>query len=279
MKPISKNIGLSVFFLFVCQLYSLLAADNSETRLQVNQTAQTAQKLVVLKLDDLVAGTKGVAVPERFQRVADFLESKNIKYSLGVLGYSLLEDNPVYFTWITDRAERGSVEFWNHGLLQRKQNPDGTFEPQYAVDEFLRSYAEQLHSLTTVDSLAKAKLGLEFSVWGPHWSNANLDTDRALAQVGTIKMTFGYPPVVEQYKGFVLRNRIDIEYPTHNPDYEAFLINYAKKSKEWDYFYMQGHPASWDDTRWENFIKIIEYLEKEGVRFVTPSELYKILGY
>ena len=42
---------------------------------------------------------------------------------------------------------------------------------------------------------------------------------------------------------------------------------------------MQGHPASWDDTRWENFVKIIEYLEKEGVRFVTPSELYKILGY
>lgn len=270
MKIISKMTTCVVIYVFLCQLLPVSAA---------GQNTQPAHKLVVLKLDDLVAGPNGLAVPVRFQRVADFLENKKIKFSLGVLGYSLLEDNPVYFKWITGRANRGYIEFWNHGLLQRKQNSDGTFEPQYAVDEFLRSYPEQLHSLRMVDSLAKAKLGLEFVVWGPHWSDANLDTDRALAQVKSIKMTFGYPPVVKEYKGFVLRNRIDIEYPTHNPDFEAFLKTYTKKSKEWDYFFLQGHPNSWDDTRWENFVKIIEYLEKEGVRFVTPSELYDILGY
>ena len=34
---------------------------------------------------------------------------------------------------------------------------------------------------------------------------------------------------------------------------------------------------SWDDKRWENFVKIVEFLESEKVCFVTPSELVGIL--
>lgn len=279
MKRISKIAAFAVLYLFACQLCSVSAADFNEPRFSEDRNAQPVKKLVVLKLDDLAAGSDGQAVPARFQRVVDFLENKKIKSSIGVHGYSLVEDNPTYFKWITDRAARGYIEFWNHGFHHRKKNPDGTFDPEHAVDEFLRSYSEQLHSIMMTDSLAKAKLGLDFPVWGPHWSNANLDTDRALAKMGRIKMTFDYPPVVEQFKGFVFRNRIDIEYPTHNPDYEAFLKSYAEKSKDWDYFFLQGHPASWNETRWDNFVKIIEYLEKEGVQFVTASELYEILGF
>lgn len=72
------------------------------------------------------------------------------------------------------------------------------------------------------DSLANVKLGLNLSTWGPHWSGTNEDTDRALAQMPQIRMTFGYPPKAEHYNGIVLPRTIGIEYPTHNPDFEVF---------------------------------------------------------
>ena len=225
-------------------------------------------KLAVLKLDDVVAGGRGQVVPPRWQRVADYLEGKKIKSSMGVIGFSLVDDNPAYFKWITDRAERGYIEFWNHGFRQRLASDEfGEFEGSYG-------YEEQLQALRLTDRLATEKLGLKMSVWGPHWSGTNEHTDRALAQVPQIRMTFGYPPKVEHYKGFVFRKKIDIEYPTHNPDFEAFLKAYQSKKNSLDSFYLQGHPDSWDETRWENFVKIIEFLQTENVRFVTPSELY-----
>jgi peptidoglycan/xylan/chitin deacetylase (PgdA/CDA1 family) len=233
-------------------------------------SGQQSPKLCVLKLDDVVAGSGGQAVPPRWQRVADYLEGKKIKSSMGIIGFSLLEDNPDYFRWILDRITPcGYIEFWHHGFHNRSEAD--------TTGEYERSYAEQMYSFYMTDSLAYTKLGIQFSVWGPHWSASTEDTDKALTHFPQIRMTFSYPPDAVHYKGFVFNNRIDIEFPTHNPDFEAFKKAYGEKSKNWDYFFLQGHPNSWDDTRWDNFKKIIEYLEKEGVRFVTPTELYVIL--
>ena len=233
---------------------------------------QTPPKLAVLKLDDVVVGGKERIVTDRWQRVADFLEGKKIKSSMGIIGYSLVEDNPAYFKWITDRAERGYIEFWNHGFHRR------TAEEEFGEFEGNHDEQEQLRALRRTGGLAKEKLGLHLSVWGPHWSGTNEHTDRALAQMPQILMTFGYPPAVEHYQGFVFRNTINIEYPTHNPDFEAFKKSYEERKNRFDYFYMQGHPDSWDETRWENFVKIIEFLETENVQFITPSEVLEELA-
>ncbi|MDR2815968.1 MAG: hypothetical protein LBB62_04625 [Proteiniphilum sp.] len=225
------------------------------------------EKIVILKLDDVVAGTDGRFISERWQRVSDYLEEKNIKASFGIIGFSLEEDNPGYFKWITDRAGRGMIEFWNHGFWQRTQND--------SVGEFERSYEEQLQALQRTDSLAKAKLKLNLTAWGPHWSGTNEATDRALSQMPRIQVTFGVPQNPVYFKGVVIPRKIDLEYPTHNPDFEAFKTAYLSKRDELDYFYLQGHPMSWDETRWNNFIQIIEFLESEGVRFLTPSEFLR----
>lgn len=231
------------------------------------ETEQPSQKTkqVILKLDDVVAGPDGKAISDRWQRVADYLEGKQIKAAFGIIGYSLVEDNPAYFQWITDRASRGWVEFWNHGFWMRS----GTD----TTGEFERSYDEQLRALHLTDSLAKAKLGLNLTTWGPHWSGTNEDTDLALSRTPRIRITFGYPPHPVHFKGVVLPRNINLEYPVHNPDFDAFLEAYQGRWKDLDYFFLQGHPMSWDETRWENFVRVIEFLESEGVRFVTPSEL------
>ena len=260
-------------FSLSCLLFGFipcLAETGSNEKTSNANTGQQSQKLCFLKLDDLLQGAAdGQAVPKSWQRVADFLEKKKIKSSMGIIGVSLVEDNPAYFEWIRTRTiPCGYIEFWHHGFHLRSEAESGEYE---------RSYAEQMYSFHMTDSLAYTKLGIQLSVWGPHWSATTADTDSALINFPQIRMTFGYPSNAKHYRGFVFRNRIDLEYPTHNPDFEPFKKTYIEKSKGWDYFFLQGHPNSWDETRWENFVKIIEYLEKDGVRFVTPTELYMIL--
>ena len=228
-----------------------------------------SQKYVILKLDDIVAASNGQIISDRWERVSDYLETKKIKAAFGIIGFSLEEDNPAYFNWITERANRGLIEFWNHGFWRRTQND--------SIGEFERSYEKQFYSLQMTNNLAKAKLGLNLTTWGPHWSGINEDTDRALSQIPEIKITFGVPDNPVHFKGFVIPRKINLEYPTHNPDFEAFKSAYLSRKDDLDWFYLQGHPMSWDDRRWENFVKIVEFLESEKVYFVTPSELLEIV--
>lgn len=227
------------------------------------------RKIVILKLDDVTAGgTEGVVSP-RWQRVADYIENKKIKAGFGIIGFSLAEDNSAYFKWITDRAERGFIEFWNHGYYNRTKGD--------TIGEFEGTYEQQFKALQLTDSLAKAKLGLQLRVWGPHWSSTNTNTDKALAQFPQIKMTLGSPISPVYYKGYVLPNTLDMEYPVHNPNYDEFLKAYREKSKDLNFFYLQGHPNSWNENQWLNFVKIVEFLESENVKFVTPSEFLEII--
>jgi len=230
-------------------------------------TAQK-QKIVLLKLDDVHFGDNGEVVPPRWQRVADYLETKKIKAGFGIIGYSLAENKPDYFSWIKDIAAKGNIEFWNHGYWNRTANDTS--------GEFERDYEEQYRALFLTDSLAIANLGLKLSVWGPHWSGTNEDTDRALSNMPSIRMTLGSPKNPIHYKGFVLKNSLAMETPVHNPNFESFITDY--KEKDLPYFYLQGHPNSWDEIRWDNFIRIIEFLQSENVRFVTPSEFMDLMG-
>lgn len=223
------------------------------------------EKRIILKLDDVIAGTDGQAISPRWQRVSDYLEGKGIKAAFGVIGFSLERDNPEYFKWITDRAGRGLIEFWNHGYRERTLKD--------SIGEFERGFDEQLRALRMTDSLAKVKLGLDMPVWGPHWSGTNADTDRALSKMPQIRMTLEAPQNPVHFKGMVLPGQISIEHPVHNPNFEAFRKAYLEKKHELSLFYLQGHPLSWDEGRWENFVKIIEFLESEGVRFIKPSDI------
>lgn len=244
-------------------LFSLLAL------LTTGFASAQDQKIVLLKLDDVHYGNNGEPVPPRWQRVADYLATKNIKAGFGIIGYSLAENNPPYFQWIKNIADKGNIEFWNHGYWNRTANDTS--------GEFERSYDEQYRAIFLTDSLAKANLGLTLSVWGPHWSSTNEDTDRALSNIPSIRMTLGSPQSPIHFKGFVFKNTLAMENPVHKPNFTSFLTDYQEKAKDLQYFYLQGHPNSWDEARWTNFINIIEFLESENVRFVTPSEFMKVM--
>lgn len=228
------------------------------------------QRYVILKLDDVVPESSGPMVSDRWIRVTEFLEQKKIKSALGIIGYSLEKNHPSYFQWIKDLNEKGYVEFWNHGFYARTGED--------TVGEFEKDFITQLRALFLTDSLAKAKLSITLNAWGPHWSATNEFTDKALSQIPSIKIAFGYPPETKLFQGIVLPQLINMEYPAHNPDFESFLAAYKKLGKIPFLSYLQGHPNSWDKRRWDEFVKIIEFLQSENILFITPSEYDEMIN-
>ena len=227
------------------------------------ESSEKAPQIIVLKLDDVTAqgGRGSVPVSSRWQRVTDFIEKNKLKAAYGIIGWSLEQDNPVYFAWLKDLHNKGIIEFWNHGYRDRK-NEDKT-------GEFEGPFAEQKTALEKTQRLAKEKLGIELRAFGPHWSGTNRDTAKALEGVPEIKMCFYDPQGARQ---FVFERVLVLENPTFVPDFEKFRQLYEKNATDKPCLALQGHPNAWDDKRWEGFVKIIEFLKSRGCVFVTPSE-------
>ena len=240
------------FALLSSSLFAALLLASSQTA-----TADDAPQVVILKLDDIVTDRA-----PRWQRVTDFLEKNDLKAAYGIIGYSLEEDNPAYFKWIKDLHAGGRIEFWNHGYRKRLATDK--------AGEFEGSYEEQKKSLLRTQELAKQKLGIELKVFGPHWSGTNEATARALEDIPEITMWF-YGPAKNTSK-FVFRRVLTLENPTHVPNFEKFRTRYEQVARDEKCLALQGHPNSWNDERWENFVKIIEFLREQGCVFMTPSE-------
>jgi peptidoglycan/xylan/chitin deacetylase (PgdA/CDA1 family) len=64
---------------------------------------------------------------------------------------------------------------------------------------------------------------------------------------------------------------VNLEGGVGAPDFERFVRGYIKNLDR-PYFVLQGHPVMWDDHRFEQFTKIIDFLVEQKARFVLPSE-------
>ena len=216
-----------------------------------------APQVIVLKLDDIVTDNA-----PRWQRVTDFLAEQDLKASYGIIGYSLEEENPGYFQWIKELQAGGRIELWNHGYLKRLASDK--------AGEFEGTFEEQKRSLLRTQELAREKLGIELKAFGPHWSGTNDDTAKALETMPEITMWF-YGPSKNTSK-FVFKRVLTLENPTHVPDFEKFKARYEQVGRTEKCLALQGHPNSWDEKRWNNFVKIIQYLKSQKCVFMTPSE-------
>jgi peptidoglycan/xylan/chitin deacetylase (PgdA/CDA1 family) len=222
-----------------------------------------APQVIVLKLDDVVAhrSPDGLPVSPRWQRITDFLKESNVKASYGIIGFSLEEDNQAYFDWIRDLHKSGLIEFWNHGYRHRKDTDK--------TGEFEEAFPTQKVALERTQQLAKEKLGIHLKAFGPHWSGTNKGTVKALQSIPEITMWF-YGPA--DSSKFIFPRALTLEKPTHVPDFDKFRTAYERVGHDKKCLALQGHPNSWDEERWEAFVKIIDYLKSKGCVFMTPSE-------
>jgi len=229
------------------------------------------QQVILLKLDDVVAGHLDFAGPvsTRWQRIADYLTTNHIKGSFGVIGESLEKDNPAYFKWIKDIQQAGLIEFWMHGYHMKKAASEpGEFEQG--------TFEEQKATLEKSQKLSKEKLGFALTAFGPHWSGTTEATDQALESEPDIKIWLYGPKKPKYFSRLSIDRIMALENPTFVPDPAKFKETYEKVAAKRDVLVLQGHPDQWDDDRWPGFLEIVEFLKSKNVIFMTPSEYLKV---
>lgn len=239
---------------------------------------------VVFKLDDVRTNDRGY-LSDRWRRLGALARERNIKLSLGVIADSLEGDKPAYFDWLREMHDSGLIELWFHGYDHGVRTVGDQEAPEFTA----RSYEEQKERFAKSQELAKRKLGFAFQAYGPPGggklaaSEADRDaTARVLAEDPDMKVWI-YPSPMDalgkslndEGKITVLDRvwQVNIEQPLFLPNSEKFIAGYNKHAANRRYFVIQGHPAKWDDARWAEFLKIVDYVVQNKIPTLTPSEL------
>lgn len=229
-----------------------------------------APPYIMIKVDDL-KNLRGKVHP-RWQKFAEFIRARKIHAGIGIICDSLEGDNPDYEKWIKEQQDTGLFEFWCHGY-DHKQWKEG----DKTLEEFKGpSYEIQKQHLTRCNELAKQKLGKAFVTFGAPFNSTDENTAKALAEDPDFKISL-YGDA-KNPGGKVVLDRVypvNIENPLFVPSLEKFEEGYAKYPNR-DYFVIQGHAAQWDEPRFEQFTKIVDFLIGQKAIFVTPEEYVKL---
>ena len=234
--------------------------------------------VIILKLDD-VRQVKG-KVPGGWQKIAGYIESRHIKASFGIICQTLAEATPEYTKWIKDVQASGQIEFWFHGWDHGTHDVEGK-----KYNEFVhRPYEEQKKRMDDSQKLALEKLGFAFKTFGPPGGvrGASIDatTHRVMANDPYMKIWLYPMPLDANGKATEAAGKVTIldrvfevnlESSVGHPDYEWFVTGYAKHPER-EYFVLQGHPLQWSGDRFNEVVKIIDFLVAQKAVFMTPSE-------
>jgi len=225
---------------------------------------------IIMKLDDMV-NIKG-RVPLQWKQVADVVRERKIKTTMGIICNSLEGDNPEYTNFIKEQYASGLVEFWDHGY-EHKQWKEGD-KDFYSFSG--PSYEQQKGYFSRSQALAKEKLGFPLESFGPGFGATDENTVRAMKEIPELKIWL-YGDRQNQ-AGKIILDRIgevNIESPLFSPSLDKFIEGY-KKYPNRDYFVIQGHPAQWTPERFDQFVKIVDFLISQKAVFVTPTEYVKL---
>jgi peptidoglycan/xylan/chitin deacetylase (PgdA/CDA1 family) len=226
---------------------------------------------IVLKVDDLSADKGGI--PAAWKRLTDFALERKLKISIGVITQSLATAKPAYLDYIKGLRETGLVEFWFHGYDHKRWTENG-----HELQEFKGTpYEQQKDHFVKSQALAKEKLGFAFTAFGSPFNGYDDATLRVLAEDADIQaFLYGRPSAQSRLPGKVVLERVgdvNIEAPLFEPNPEAFIAGYLKNAATHRYFVIQGHPGQWNDARWAEFVKLVDYLQQNHIPVVTIAEL------
>lgn len=253
-------------------------------RAQVPAPAPTHIVPVVFKLDDVRTNQSG-HLSDRWRRLGVLARERNIKLSFGVIADSIEGNKPAYFAWLREMHASGLVELWFHGYDHGVRAVGDKEAPEFTA----RTYEEQKERFEKSQELARQKIGFTFQTFGPPGggnlpaTDADRDaTVRVLSEDPAMKVWL-YPAPMDA-RGQALHDtgkvtvldrvwQVNIEQPLFLPNAEKFIAGYNKFAAGRRYFVIQGHPAKWDDARWAEFLKIVDYVTQNKIPTLTPSEL------
>ena len=237
-----------------------------ETEIAANPYRGKAPPKIVIKLDDFGAA-KGNVHP-KWLKVADFARERKIKVTFGIIGTRMTEDCPAFAEWTKARHDAGEIEFWHHGWDHAERQENGKRIMEFSGEP----YEHQKKHMTDTNKLAREKLGFAFASFGAPFNATDASTVKVLSEDPDIKVwMYGDPKNPAGKKVLERCHPVSIESPTMIPNYGAFLEGYAH-NRGAEYFVMQGHPAGWDDDRWDQFVKIVDFLIAQKAEFVFASD-------
>jgi peptidoglycan/xylan/chitin deacetylase (PgdA/CDA1 family) len=222
-----------------------------------------AQPKIILKLDDL-------GIKKGFCESAptlDYLVKKQIKAGLGVIADRLDSTARTVLTpYLNATNSKGEklFEFWNHGL-------------DHVRPEFLGTpYDYQKVHFDQATKLIQHQLGVTLHSFGTPFNGSDSTTNKVFSEDSNYKVfIFSSLALGASSDIFNLKNRVNMENGTGNPEFDYFIANYNKyKDKYTDYMVLQGHPNKWKEKEMEQFKLIIDFLIAQGFEFVTPYEYY-----
>lgn len=240
--------------------------------------------IIVLKFDDLkpVDGK----VHGLWLKLVDYLESRDIKGSMGIVCKSLNDASPEFCQWVKDRKASGKWEFWFHGWDHGTHDVDGKKYNEFSK----RSYEEQKKRFDDSQALAKEKFGFAFETFGPPGGastpSMDAETYRVMQDDPNMKVWLYPTPIDNPGKKLATQNKVVIldrvwsvntEKTVGKPDFDAFVAGYAKNPDR-QYFFLQGHPMHWSPDRFKEFTRIIDFLVEQKAQFMTPTECAQAVG-
>lgn len=238
-----------------------------------------APPVIILKLDDLRVTNGGVH--RSWVRVADYLAERKIKAGFGIICKTLADAPTAYTDWIRQRNATGLIEFWFHGWDHGTwQSADGKKHSEFDS----RPLDEQRQRFADSQQLAKDKLGFAFTTFGPPGGGPSGHQDEATAQVmgedPDMKVWLYPSPIDTMGRKLAAAGKVTIldrvwavnlESAVGQPNYARFVAGYAQNPDR-EYFVLQGHPTNWDDTRFAEFAKIIDFLVEQHAVFTTARD-------
>lgn len=220
---------------------------------------------IILKADDIRYDAEHI-LPPRWQTFIDYIETHHIQAGLGLIGNSLEGDHPRYFTRLNELHNSSHFEIWHHGYdhVLKGTNKRGEIYHEF----FNTSFDHQLEHLQKTQTLAKEKANITLRTFGAPGNGIDETTCDALSHLTDIKVWLYGDPDGHQFN---LKRTINLEYPTHNPDFASFQEHYKS---DLPCLVLQMHPNSWDDQRFEQFDKIMQFLLHQNTTFVLPYDYY-----
>ncbi len=265
---------------------TLLANEPTEEQLLRHLPKRGNPPIIILKLDDL-SQKEGTILPG-FLKMAALLEARKIKGSFGLIcavgwpgAQSLEQSGPEYIEWVKKLHHAGLIEIWFHGWDHAGHTENGEVHCEFHN----RTYEEQKARFDNAQDIAKEKLGFHFQTFGPggtmsKYPSIDENTLRVLAEEPYIQTYFAPTPAAYEEAKFlesegkvVLRRipDVNLEKSVGQTDFKWFLTGYARHP-DIDYFPLQGHPNTWDDAKFSEVFKIIDFLIQQKAVFMTPSE-------
>jgi peptidoglycan/xylan/chitin deacetylase (PgdA/CDA1 family) len=235
--------------------------------------------IIVIKLDDVKQVR--TSVHAAWKRVDAALASRGIKASYGVICETLADATPEYAEWITSRQKSGRVEFWFHGWNHAPHDVDGK-----PCNEFAGWTYEGFKAvIDRSQQAALDKLGFAFATFGPTGSGApgpGLDETalKALHDDPYINVALYPMPLDDRGKRIAADGKltildrvwdVNLESAVGVPDCKRLMAGYAAHPER-AYFVLQGHPGQWSGGRFDEFLRILDFLQSQKVVFMTPSE-------